>query len=75
MKRLPSPLQIIKVDYLSSLGAIIPIVLWAMTLFMRLINSQAFGWFLSIAPITTAAALALIFWRVQFIRAVFEHGD
>lgn len=74
MRPLPSPLQIIKVDYLASLGAIIPIVLWGMALLMHLFNAEAAPFFLAVAPITTAAALVLLFWRVQFIRSVFEYG-
>lgn len=75
MRPLPSPLRIIRVDYVASLGVIIPVVLWGMALLFRFLASDAGAFFLSIAPIATAAAFVLVFWRVQFIRSIFEHGD
>lgn len=74
MNRSPSPFRIIRTDYLASLGALFPLVAWAMALVTRFFDPQAAAFFLRFAPAVTAAGLVVVAWRVWTIRSVVGGG-
>jgi len=74
MRRTPSPFRIIRTDYLASIGAIFPLVAWAMALAARFFDPGAAAFFLRFAPAVTAAGLVVIAWRVWAIRSVISSG-
>jgi hypothetical protein len=75
MARTPSLLRIVQVDYLASLGVLIPVVIWGLVLLGLVFDPGAASFFRLIAPAATAAGLILLLWRVMSIRAVFNGGD
>ncbi len=75
MKRTPSLLRIIKVDYAASIGVIFPLVVWGLALTARFFDPEAAAFFRLFAPIVTVLGLALLLWRAWTIRQVFSEGD
>jgi hypothetical protein len=75
MKRTPSLLRIVKVDYVASLGVIFPLVMWGLALAAHFFDPEAAAFFRLLAPIVTVLGLALFLWRVWLIRQVFADGD
>jgi hypothetical protein len=75
MKRTPSLIRIVTVDYGASLGALLPLVVWGLVLVGRLADPEAAAFFFYVAPAVTVGGLALLAWRVLTIRAVFSAGD
>lgn len=75
MKRLPSLLRIIRVDYSASIGVIAPLVIWGMALAARFLDPEAASFFLLLGPIVTVFGLLLVFWRSWIIRSTFEDGE
>jgi len=74
MKPTPSPFRIIRTDYLASIGAIFPLVAWAMALAARFFDPGAAAFFLRFAPAVTVVGLIVIAWRVWTIRSVISSG-
>jgi hypothetical protein len=75
MKPRPSLIRIVQVDYLASLGVIAPVVIWSMALLFLWLDPEAAAFFRILAPLVTVMGLAVLFWRVQAIRSVFNDGD
>lgn len=74
MKPTPSLFRIVRTDYLASLAALFPAVLWAMALVARLFDPEAASFFLLIAPPITLAGLVVLAWRAWTIRSVLSNG-
>ncbi len=75
MRKTPSLLRIIKVDYAASLGVIAPLVVWALAGITRFFDPEAGAFFLTLAPAVTALGAALLAWRAWMIHQVFSEGD
>lgn len=75
MTRTPSLWRIITVDYLASIGALMPVVVWGLALLARILDPDAAAFFRLIAPAVTVAGLILLLWRIRSIRAVVSGGD
>lgn len=58
MKQTPSILRIVQVDYLASLGVILPLAFWGLALVGRFFDPEAASFFRLIAAPATAAASA-----------------
>jgi hypothetical protein len=74
MREALSPFSVIRTDYLASIGAIFPLVAWAMALVACFFDPEAAAFFLRFAPAVTVAGLVTIAWRVWLIRSVVGGG-
>lgn len=74
MKQTPSLFRIVQVDYLASLGMILPIAMWGLSLVGRFFDPEAASFFGLIAAPATAVGLAVIAWRAWTIRSVVGKG-
>jgi hypothetical protein len=74
MKQTPSIFRIVQVDYLASLGLILPLAFWGLSLVGRFFDPEAASWFGLIAAPATLVGLGLIAWRAWTIRAVVSGG-
>ncbi len=75
MRKLPSILRIIRVDYLASIGVIAPLVIWGMALAARFFDPEAASFFWFLGPAVTLWGLIVVFWRSWIIRSTFDDGD
>lgn len=75
MKKLPSVLRIIRIDYVASIGLIAPLVIWGMALAARFFDPEAASFFWFLGPAVTVLGLVLVFWRSWIIRSTFDDGD
>jgi hypothetical protein len=74
MKQTPSLFRIVQVDYLASLGLILPIAMWGVTLVGRFFDPEMASFFGLIAAPATLVGLGLIAWRAWAIRSVVGGG-
>lgn len=75
MVRTPSVWRIIQVDYLASLGVLLPLVMWALALLGQAFDPGAAAFFRLVAPGVTAAGALLLLWRVTSIRSISSGGE
>ena len=74
MRPLPSPVRIIRVDYVASLGAIAALVIWVLALGARFADPEAAAFFELLAPGISVLGLVAVLWRVMLIRRTFGDG-
>lgn len=67
-----SPLRIIQNDYLAFMAVVLPLAVWIIFFFGN--TSQSTTLF-SISCAITAAAIALLIWRVLFFSKFFDTGE
>lgn len=75
MKRVPTLLRIIQVDYTALLGALMPVAIWGLWLAMLLLEPDEAAIFRSLAVPVTVVGLGLLFWRSRFIMQTYEDGS
>jgi hypothetical protein len=74
MQRSIPPLRILLTDCAVSLGGIIPLAIWCVTIAGLRFDLDIYSFALPIAPTVAVAGLALTFWRVWSIRTILSNG-
>jgi hypothetical protein len=74
MDRAPSLLRIVQVDYLASVGVIMPVVLWGLALVTQFFDPGAASVFRLLAAMDSVVGLGMVAWRVWTIRRVVAGG-
>jgi hypothetical protein len=75
MKRIPSLLRVIEVDYIAQLGVLLPVVIWGMTLVLQFIQPDDAPFFRALAMPLTVVGLGLLLWRNRLVTQTYEDGS
>lgn len=75
MKRIPTLLRVIQVDYAAQLGSLMPVVVWGLWIVMLAIQPDDAAFFRTLAVPITVIGLGLLFWRSRIIMQTYEDGN
>ena len=75
MKRIPTLLRVIEVDYAAQLGVLMPVAIWGLWLVLLLVKLDDAPFFRTLAMPVTVVGLGLLIWRSRFVMQSYEDGS